>query len=794
MSRCASVIAVILWLAAGVASAVEQVIPLPATLNGESVGELNASVEDNQLRALDVAPLLNRLRDDLAPEYFQHIPTNQAGPVPVAILESAGLKTHFDFANLSVALSFPPDLRRPQIVNLVGSPAVTAVRTVPTADFSAYMNVLGGVDYIASAPEAQSGFDQPQLAVENAFNLHRFVLQNETDLNPTPDQTWAKRDTRLSYDLPADRLRLTAGDLDYPVIGFQGFVPMIGFSVNRQDSLQPFRVTSPLGQSAFFLQSDSKVDVIINGHVVQTMQLAAGPHQISNFPLTGGANTVILRITDPVGRVEYINARLFYDPALLRAGESEFNYAVGFPSTTDPQSPFYYYRSEPLASTYYRLGLTDQTTAGVNAQATTDTQLGGAEVVYSTRVGTFDLDAAGSHDRTLGAGAAQRLQYHYYVPHDSPLADGQVTLVAQNESGHYAAPSPFATPSVHASSWNYQAQYSQRLGERWFAGVGYSQQFNGDDTHLATSSLIGGYHYGRIYADATLDHNSGTASHTEWTAFFSLRIELERSQNLFTTFDTSSHTSRSEWQYTPADNVESVSSTLGVQTTPSQEDYYGNLNYTGRRAQLSLSQDALTGGEDRTSLRWGTALVYADGVFGVSQPVQDSFAIIESTGSLQADGGVGVQPQAQRYQAQEDWLGPAVMPQLVGYYPTRMVAEPRQSEADFDPQEGDLLLNPTDHSGTLVRLGHPATIAATLQLRWANGLPASCVDGNLVSASGVSSEFVSNRDGMVYLDGLAPGQYHATISGYPDAAFSVTIPASSARQLDLGQIQLTVQP
>jgi hypothetical protein len=33
-----------------------------------------------------------------------------------------------------------------------------------------------------------------------------------------------------------------------------------------------------------------------------------------------------------------------------------------------------------------------------------------------------------------------------------------------------------------------------------------------------------------------------------------------------------------------------------------------------------------------------------------------------------------------------------------------------------------------------------------------------------------------------------------TISGYPEAAFTVIIPTTSARQIDLGEIKLSVKP
>ena len=332
-------------------------------------------------------------------------PANAPDLLSLATLATAGIQTRFNFESLSVQLTIPTELRRSRDLSLLGSPNLTAARTIPPSDFSAYFNVRGGIDYIESSRVTPPGFDQPQFALESALNLRGLVLENETDINAAPNKTWQKRDTRLVWDQPKQRIRWTAGDLDYPVIGFQGFVPMLGLSLNRQDSLQPYRITSPLGQSAFFLKQDSKVEIIINGRAVQTVQMNAGPHQISNFPLTGGANDVALRITDPVGRVEYINATRYYDPGLLKAGETEFNYALGLPSIIDPQSPFYHYSSQPAASAYHLWGITDRLTAGLNAQLTPNTQQGGLQAILSTPVGTLALDSGFDYDRAPSAPA-----------------------------------------------------------------------------------------------------------------------------------------------------------------------------------------------------------------------------------------------------------------------------------------------------------------------------------------------------------------------------------------------------
>jgi hypothetical protein len=70
----------------------------------------------------------------------------------------------------------------------------------------------------------------------------------------------------------------------------------------------------------------------------------------------------------------------------------------------------------------------------------------------------------------------------------------------------------------------------------------------------------------------------------------------------------------------------------------------------------------------------------------------------------------------------------------------------------------------------------------------------NCQDGRLNAVDGRSWEFISNRQGMVYLSGLAAGKYQAVLSGYPEAAFSITIPQTSAREINLGEIKLSIQP
>ncbi|MCX8107715.1 MAG: fimbrial biogenesis outer membrane usher protein, partial [Verrucomicrobiae bacterium] len=90
-------------------------------------------------------------------------------------------------------------------------------------------------------------------------------------------------------------------------------IPVAGLSIHRENRLQPYLITTPMGHSSFFLK-DSTVDVIVNGHRIRTLQLKAGPHEIGDFPLSRGANDVVLRITDKFGHVEYSRATFFTTP------------------------------------------------------------------------------------------------------------------------------------------------------------------------------------------------------------------------------------------------------------------------------------------------------------------------------------------------------------------------------------------------------------------------------------------------------------------------------------------------
>ncbi len=226
----------------------------------------------------------------------------------------------------------------------------------PPSPVSAYLNIYGAQDYVDSASSSQYRGRQPfRMSTDGALNVNGWVFENSSDFIENDPRPWQRGDARLVHDLPDDMIRTALGDLSYPVEGFQSFQPMLGLTVARDFDLQPYRVSEPTGQTSFFLNSPSRVDVYVNGSKVQTLQLNSGPFNISDFPVVGGSNDVKLVITDAAGRVEVRNVDIVSDTNLLAAGLNKFAYNIGFVSSTVERDRQYDF-AQPVLSPFIAMG------------------------------------------------------------------------------------------------------------------------------------------------------------------------------------------------------------------------------------------------------------------------------------------------------------------------------------------------------------------------------------------------------------------------------------------------------
>lgn len=784
------------------ANAVQSLI-VPLFLDQREAGEVRVwfrpPARDAQVEA---APVLKELGGLVLLEIEARLKgeVDPQGRLALDALTAAGLEAAFDPRNLELHLRVPPAARRPVEVQVYGRrPPRGAEEALRPADVSAYLNLRTGAEYVhQSQAGVREGWQPWRLDLEGAVNVRDWVLEAYGAFAEDGATRYQRREVRLVRDDVEHRLRYSVGDLQYPVVGFQSFLAMGGVSLARNFNLQPYRVTEPLGRTSFFLKRDSKVEVLVNGRPAQTLQMQAGPHTIRDFLFASGANDVTLRITDPVGNVETIELNYFYDSRLLAQGEHEFAYNLGVPARLAAEG-YRYETDTPAWSLFHRVGLTDTLTAGANFQGTDRVQMLGGEIVTATPVGTFSADLAGSWAAGREPGLAAGLQYRYYDATPGNRAGRIYSLGARYRGEDFAAFT--GPPAAGLEAADFFARYSQQLPWRMSGGVGATYQLNlagPRDTkgiNLFLSKRLGW----NTTVEVSLDWFDTLKGATEFRAFVSLNLQFPaQRQSLNASYDSLNEVGRLDWHYTPPRNVGGLAASVGLQYDPRNYGVFGGATYTDPRAELSLAQDiavpSVAGLENdiRTRLRLGTALVFADGHFGISRPVQDSFALVAAHASLKGLK-IGTEPIGETYSAASSWLSPAVVPDLQSYQVRQIVTDIPNLPPGYDPGPDLHVVRPTYRSGTVLRAGSDAHLSVTGTLTFADGEPVALQAGELVDPNDPARPPVTlftNRKGRFFAEGLQPGAFQLRLFGHAQAVVDIGVPKDQPGTLDLGVLKL----
>jgi len=333
------------------------------------------------------------------------------------------------------------------------------------------------------------------------------------------------------------------------------------------------------------------------------------------------------------------------------------------------------------------------------------------------------------------------------------------------------------------------------------AGLGGTYQLSrGGQRDSSGVGLLLSKSFGRgASLDLTLEHRELSTGQTEQRAFLSLTFFFpQHGQTVRFTEDTYMKTSLADWQYTSTDAAGGWNANLGAQRQRDEYSAVGGLRYTGYRADLSLSHDVTTPAssaenvDNRTSGRFGTALVYADGQFGLSRPVQDSFALVVPHSEL-AGQKIGVDPVGHSYTARADWLGPAVLPNLTSYQVRKVTIDAPDLPLGYELGPGEYTVWPTYKSATVMRIGTGATVLLRGVLETADGAPVSLQAGEIVSLSEPKMtpiEVFTNRKGKFMAEGLKPGAFELRLFADAQAKVRFEIPKGKAGLYDMGSLRL----
>lgn len=785
-----------------------QPVVVPFFLDGQEQGQvLVLFTPGGKPRVLfQAAPFLVKAESLLRPELQSQLQSlvDRQGNLSLADLLAVGLVASFDERRLELRVQVPPAQRRTSVYNLGedGLPP-EAQDALPPSRFSGYLNLRGGQEIVWSGQQGDELGRLPLgLGVEGALNWQGWVLEGSGTFTERANPALVRGDVRLVRDVPSQAVRYVAGDLSLPAVGYQNSLPLLGVLAARNFSLQPYRTTRPINEFEFFLDTPSRVEVFINGLLVQTLQLPAGRQDIRNLPLNTGINDVQLVITDAVGRVQRLNFPAAIASELLSPGLEQFAYGFGFPAQINT-GRYRYQWDQPTLSLAYRRGLSNTLTLGSYFQGNLQQQLLGVEGAWASSLGNFGWDAALSHAGDIGADYAFRLRYDLLTTGRSIRSQRTLRLALEHRGSRFTTLGDL--DALNDFAWDVSADYAQPLfwGIQSTLGIDYRWgQARTPDMAGVALGLSRSFRNG-VGVNLNLSHRTNGVGSGEQRAFLNLVWLLpQRRQSILSTTEISSRqgpSSQITWNRSPLKTIGGLNTSVGALVEPERYGITGRLDYQGYRFSANLAhdigvpQDFDGNPETTTQLSFGTALVFVDGYWGWSRPVTESFALVVPTQNLRGQR-IRVNPGLSGDRARADQLGPAVVPNLQPYQVSTLQIEAPEAPLGYDAGPSSYTLLPSYKSGTLIRVGTEATVFVRGVLVDEQGNPLRLQTGEVVSLSEPQWQSVAlftNRAGRFVLEGLKPGQYEIRLSQPPPNQIRFEVPAGKTGVLDLGILRIS---
>jgi outer membrane usher protein len=765
---------------------------VPVVRSGRVFGDVLADLyADGQIRYERVT-LIARLSPLLSEEGQQTFAAalSDAPMLSTEDIVRAGITLRYDPALLEIYV----DAIDPQIAALQSLGTALTDQSLPItlepSRSSAYLNVIGDfrVDEV-------NEFQAPGVLLTGAVRHRGVVLEFDggIDREIAPDGGFYRRFARLVYDQPQQNRRWTAGDVQVTTLGLLGgvFVGGVGVEKGRR-VFNDFGPLTSLGGQEILLDRDATVEVLVAGQQVETLQLRAGPYDLSRLRSEYSGRNAQLFITDVTGRRQLEDFDTFLDPGSLAPGETEYSAALGFVPDGFGNQPTY--TSSPAFSGFYRRGINNRLTLGGALQISDGAQVAGAEVISSPvwLPGRFDLGLAVSSGQ--GFGMAGRVGYS--LRFGDPDVGRQFSVNAEYQNAQFATIIDRINIG-RAETFSLTANYSQRLSERTAMVVGASW-FEREGFRANRSIFADVVHYTRNYRiTAGAEYGQDFFNRS-----FGVRVAISIPLGRSTRADVSYNSRRDDFRAIASRSFEDRAGSWGYDvglrrsegtlSVDASGTYVGNRLFA--RGFATSSGRGLGNITDNPNARVqiGTALAFADGAFGIGRPIVDSFVVAKPHEELE-DRQVllGSSVQVGRPEAMSGTLGAALSGRLSSYNRQNIVYD-LGGDGGVDIGSGIETVEPPYRSGYRLTVGTGLTVTAFGFLNLPTGR-AGLVAGSVTAiddAEFESQPFFTNSVGRFAIIGLRPGYTYELRLADSVAAYRIEVPADSDTLLQLDEITI----
>lgn len=766
---------------------------VPLADNANYLGDVELAVAPDDSLSV-VAPRMVQLLEPLLTRQAFAVLKEKVGTraeISDALLKEMGIALAYDDARLALAIQVPLTMREVSRLSL-RDVFSNGGETLQPAGVSGFLNLRAAMDIVEKGPGRS--ILAPVVGVDSAFRLGELVVEAEGYGSFRPGEpTFRRTGTRLVYDNIARTMRFSLGDVRMVSRSFQSTPNVAGFSVTRLYSLlDPQREVRSNGTQSFSLFAPSVVETVVNGRIIERKQLQPGNYSLQDFPLADGANQVQLRVEDPTGQRRLINFDLYYSRSLLAKGLTEFSAFAGVYAT--PTVRGISYSDDWIASAFVRKGISDRITAGANFQADREAQQLGGELLVGSPVGLLGLDVSGSRTRGGKTGFAVAANIEKIVTGTGDNSQS-FHLGGEHRSANFAVPGLLA--GVEPLQWRLTAGYTRNFGRDRYVTVdaNYSRDRIARENRVSLRSEVGfrlsdtlGGIVGAQYDHGTL--RDGFMVRVGLRARFGMRSSLQ--------VDADSHgTARASFQSSGGEGVGAWSTNADL----ARDDRGGSLNanvyYVGNRFEGGINQMAdyssSTGSvvNARTSLRFSTALAFADGTFAIGRPVSEGFLVARSHPSLKGEP-VRIDPRENSEMARSGMLGPAMLGSLNAYSNRTLIYDVANAPPGYDLGQGNVHIYPKYRAGYNLTVGSDYHLLVIGTLLDRNGEPIPLLTGTATEIGAPKRapiSFFTGRTGRFGIQSMRAGKWRVEMATEPPTFFEMNVVEDSSGTVKVGELR-----
>lgn len=813
-------------------------MPVPLKDDGQPIGEIVVRINADDSVSIPKPALVEKLGPTLQGPFRQKLDQlpEQGGMVTLTALKAAGFNAKFDPGQLELNFIPNADQRPEGELSLGGyrTRGISAAALRP-AIFSGYLNVYTGVDYLWGDTDRDSRASG-RLDLESVFRFYNLVIENEfswegdVDAFTCPasaictyehESGFKRRRSRMIYDFVGEQIRVQVGDVDTYGAGFQRSPDLAGVTIEKTPrKLAPGEHIRPTGSSSFRIERNANVEVFINGAPVRRFQLRAGNYNLRDLPLTTGANDIELQITDESGERRTIRYTSFFEGSLLAAGKNEWSVSGGVPSfyrdnERDYRSDHYF------ATAFYRQGLTNDITGEINVQGDDKVVMGGVGIFSATPWGYFGLQGAVS----AGDGSSGfAVNVNWALANIRGVVSGwsglreSLSLGAEYRSTDFRAPGEFletASGVLYAQNpyWlRLYASYSVPITQSVSLSLGARYQFADNDRELISPYTTKGDRYGfdvtvssPITYWATAAITAGYSNESYSRTFFDRQVEPDgefrvmgrlyirptENTRIAASYDTLNDQTYVSAHHGVGRGIDRWEATADVQQSgrDSRATASGSLGYYGNRGEVRVAHSTGFDGvtwdkfnaepsDQRSTVRLGTAVAFADGAVGWGQPIRGgAFGIVtphETIAGKEVLVGTKDDPIARA-----DMWGPVIVPSLPSYTSSTTPVDVPDAPVGYSLGAGGFDTFAPYRAGYRMEVGSAYSVSAYGTLLKSNGEPISLLTGVAYPAGNPEKQVAifTNGAGKFGAEGLAPGKWFIEMAteGAP-TKFAIDIP------------------